>query len=302
VQGGCGACHVGSKWSDVKAFDHRKQTTLTLTGKHATLACRACHRAIGPDKFERVQTGCKECHAHAKVHSDEDHPDGKYTTKQCMQCHGIIQHDPPRPQPLVLFHGPASAFPLVKGHKGIPCADCHSGRNTFGKLAFDGISTECGDVCHVDVAHEGALGKQCTTCHESGRWEAVKFDHQRVWPIESDHVAATCAACHGVDKRFRGTPRRCIGCHAADDVHRGALGTTCDRCHLANGENRFNHALSSRFKLEGKHRAVTCDGCHPSSAFKPRPTECAGCHPEPRAHFGKFGTWCARCHTAKGWR
>jgi hypothetical protein len=142
----------------------------------------------------------------------------------------------------------------------------------------------------------------------SGQWEALKFEHL-AYPLEGDHRAAACTSCHGASKLFKGAPRRCAdaACHARDDVHAGTLGTTCDRCHLGSGDNRFSHTISAKFKLEGKHLAVACADCHPpdgagSRAFKPRPFNCSGCHPEPRVHFRKYGTFCERCHTTGGWR
>ncbi len=298
VPGGCATCHGGVKWKSVNAFDHRKQTKFALVGKHSTLTCASCHR--GP-AFETVQRGCKECHAHRTVHADEDHPNGKYKTSQCLDCHVNNLHHP-RPV-LSMYHGPTSVFPLSKGHVAVPCVDCHKRRTKRGDIAFDSVSMECGAECHADVAHQGALGAKCTRCHISGVWEAVKLQHE-AFPLEGAHRDVTCAGCHGTDKKFKGTPRRCAdaACHARDDVHAGALGTTCDRCHLANGDNRFNHAISAKFKLDGKHVTVPCADCHPSKSFKPRPMSCFGCHPDPRAHFGKYGTLCERCHTTRAWR
>ena len=302
VPGGCASCHAASKWTSVASFAHGTHTKLSLAGKHAVIACRDCHRATGPGNFEDFhgQTGCKECHAHATVHADAQHPTGRFTTQQCTQCH---QGSPPPRSPnlLSIAHGPSSTFPLVKGHRAVLCTQCHVERDARGRTVFDRLSVECGR-CHED-AHRGALGGQCATCHQSGIWDAVKFEHT-TYALEGDHRDLTCVTCHGTDKKFKGAPRRCAdaACHGRDDVHRGQLGGTCDRCHLANGDNRFNHAISSKFKLDGRHRGVACEDCHPSREFKPRPFACAGCHPEPRAHFGKYGTWCERCHTTKGWR
>jgi hypothetical protein len=299
VPGGCASCHDGSKWRTITAFAHGKQTKFPLVGRHADLQCRGCHRGAA---FETVQKGCKECHAHATVHADEDHPKGRFTTAQCTNCHVNNLHDP-RPVSLSIFHGPRAPFPLMKGHKSVPCVDCHTRRGARGKTVFDGVSMECGEHCHEDVAHEGVLGATCTQCHVPGVWQALKFEHTR-YPLEGAHREAACTTCHGTDKKFKGAPRRCAdaACHARDDVHQGALGTTCDRCHLANGDNRFSHTISAKFKLDGKHLAVACEDCHPTKAFKPRPFNCSGCHPEPGIHFAKYGTYCERCHTTKGWR
>jgi hypothetical protein len=261
VAGGCAACHTGSKWTSMK-FNH-STTKMELRFKHADIKCRACHRGSSPTQFEDFKgvTGCKDCHQHATVHADPANPKGKYTTKQCLDCHQQPISDPGGPNNAILiFHGPKSKFPLVKGHKAVPCVDCHTGRTTKGRVTFDGISTECGDTCHEDSAHEGLLGKQCTKCHTSGTWDALFFEHTR-YPLDGEHAQVKCDGCHGTDKKFRGTPRTCgdARCHARDDVHGGSLGKSCNRCHLTNGDNRFNHQISAKFKLDGKHTGVTCD-------------------------------------------
>lgn len=294
--GGCAGCHTAVKWTVVGAFQHAT-TKFALGGKHRDLACGACHRSVGAIVFERVAAGCKGCHAHRSVHADADHPRGKYTTAQCTNCHVNNMQEPPH-RPQALFHGPQSAFPLVKGHARIPCSDCHAlqqGRR------FDAPSPACGPACHRD-AHAGALGTECQRCHVSGQWVALAFTHAR-YPLVGEHATAACSSCHGTSRTFRGTPRRCgdAACHARDDAHRGALGTACDRCHLATGENRFNHVISAKYKLDGKHLTVPCADCHPSRAFKPRPFACAGCHPEPAVHKGVHGTFCERCHTTQNW-
>jgi hypothetical protein len=94
----CAVCHAPSMefnptvkgpppaWKPNR-FDHGKNTKWRLTGKHATLACSACHRPSSPPKFERLKSGtaCMACHA--KVHADDAHPSGKFTDAQCVQCH-----------------------------------------------------------------------------------------------------------------------------------------------------------------------------------------------------------------------
>lgn len=307
---GCAACHTAVKWTAVSAFRHAEETKFRLVGKHADLRCRACHRGDAAT-FEnfRGQTGCKECHAHATVHADAQHPDGRYTSQQCTQCHVNNMHDEPRSRILLVYHGPQSRFPLAKAHAGVPCSDCHATRTARGRPVFDGLSTECGPTCHVDVAHGGALGPTCSRCHAPGQWEAVGFVHDR-YPLVGDHATAACASCHGASKAYRGTPRTCgdAACHARDDVHAGSLGTRCNRCHLPTGENRFDHLISSKYKLDNKHAEVACDGCHPPTVdgrarlYKPRPMTCAGCHPDPAIHKGLHGTFCERCHTTRGWR
>jgi hypothetical protein len=84
----CADCHRTQTWSP-HVFDHAKHTKLALAGKHATIACRACHRGKRPDDFENFlgSTSCLACHEHRNVHADALHPTGKYSDTQCLSCH-----------------------------------------------------------------------------------------------------------------------------------------------------------------------------------------------------------------------
>jgi hypothetical protein len=309
----CGTCHPTTAWK-AKIFNHGKHTKFELTFKHASISCRACHRGKSPSDFENFngQTGCKECHQHRTVHSDKDHPNGKYTTSQCLQCHRAggdleVKYD----QIVSVYHGPKSNFPLVKEHKNVPCEDCHTSRSAKGKTSFEKESPECGDRCHKDSLHKGTLGKKCTPCHSSGTWDALNFDHQvdkfpdgsKGYPLKGEHKNNKCESCHGVNRQFKDTPRECSapGCHAEDDAHKGRLGQDCGKCHVETGDNLFNHNSMSAFHLDGGHLKVRCADCHPSVTFKPRPMTCFGCHPEPAVHKGQYGTQCEQCHTTRMW-
>ena len=72
----CGMCHPsgGPKFTP-NVFNHGKNTKFALTGKHATVGCRGCHRGKGPSDFEDFNhdTQCMDCHQHKKVHADEEH-------------------------------------------------------------------------------------------------------------------------------------------------------------------------------------------------------------------------------------
>jgi len=93
----------------------------------------------------------------------------------------------------------------------------------------------------------------------------------------------------------------CAGCHA--DVHAGQLAvkgaTDCARCHDAANpwkeKLRFDHQKDSRYKLDGKHKPLACDKCHPvvqvakgveARRYRPLPLECQGCHDD--HHKGAF--------------
>jgi len=316
----CGICHPsgGPKFTP-KVFNHTARTKFELTGKHADVDCRACHRGKSPSDFERLTSlisskgavDCMGCHQHTNVH-DKKYKNSDCTTGGCHSAAGKIEVD--YKKLTERYHGPKSDFPLVKGHKGVPCADCHTGRSgKKGLTTFDKIPANCNasGKCHEDSLHKGTLGQECTYCHTSGVWDALKFDHNKPFPkdakgevsqfpLKGEHLKNDCEDCHP-QRKFAETPATCSaeGCHAADDAHKGRLGDKCERCHVETGDMLFNHNTMSAFHLDGKHLEVRCADCHPSITFKPRPTNCFGCHPEPAVHKGQYGTECEQCHTTR---
>ena len=320
----CGTCHPsgGPKFTPT-AFNHGTRTKFDLKFKHAEQTCRNCHRGKGPADFEKFDFDpnkeCMGCHAHAKVHQDPDHPRGKYKNSQCLGCH-MHPGDPTirtgKDNVIVTeVHGANGSFPLVKKHKGVACADCHTGRDKRNKTSFSGLKPDCdaSGQCHEDSLHKGSLGKTCMPCHSSGTWDALKFNHDKpfpddakgevnAFPLKGEHKKNKCEACHPT-RDFAAAKPQCSaeGCHKNDDAHKGRLGDKCERCHVETGDNIFNHNTMSRFRLDGKHLTVRCNDCHPSVTFKPRPSNCFGCHPEPAVHRGQYGTGCEQCHSTRTW-
>lgn len=74
----CASCHTANGWNRV-SFDHGKQTSFALTGKHAKAACYACHVQKNVSDASLTET-CFSCHAKEDVHR------GKFG-KNCGQCH-----------------------------------------------------------------------------------------------------------------------------------------------------------------------------------------------------------------------
>ena len=237
----CETCHPsgGPKFTP-NNFNHGAHTKFKLEFKHAEQTCRACHRGSSPSDFERFTLNpnkdCKSCHAHAKVHSDEEHPDGKYKSSQCLQCHrnGGNPGQKDKSPLLAEVHGPNGRFPLIKRHKDVACASCHTGRDSKGKTSFSELKPNCNAAgqCHEDSLHKGTLGEKCMTCHVSGIWDALKFDHDKpfpkdakgkvdAFPLKGEHKKNKCEACHP-QRKFAEAPTTCAaeGCHKEDDAHK----------------------------------------------------------------------------------
>jgi hypothetical protein len=288
----CETCHSTVDWSKTSRFDHKDKANWALTGKHAVVLCRKCHRGESPAAFEKFQpkTPCMGCHAHTNVHKKQ------FRNDQCLSCHKMPGVKQSKEAAVDKFHGPASSFPLDGGHRGVACVKCHPSENDFSSAP-----KQCGPQCHKDELHKGSLGPDCQRCHEGGRWPAVDFSHNddASWKLEGEHVRVACISCHP-QRKFKPTPKVCAECHREDDVHKGALGNKCEACHVPSAKSTFNHNTQSRFKLEGKHAKATCAQCHPDVRFKPRPVECVGCHVD--VHEGRYGKRCEQCHNVTNFK
>jgi hypothetical protein len=91
----------------------------------------------------------------------------------------------------------------------------------------------------------------------------------------------------------------CRDCH--EDKHFGEFKQDCAGCHelAAWSPAHFDHATAA-YKLEGKHVATPCRGCHASkTSFVVGGTACLDCHQSPHG-ADKQGA-CETCHTANNW-
>lgn len=325
----CDACHTTSGWKNIAAgfaFDHSK-TEYPLLGKHAQVACIACH-ANGDFKKKIAFAACVDCHK-------PDPHSGQFAARakkgECAECHTVEGWKPSLFD--VKMHD-TSAYPLKGKHTAVECAKCHTpaGKATIYKVKF----AACTD-CHKD-AHDGQFAaaphyNKCENCHtvmDFHRTTYTMAQHRNTrFPLTGAHAAVACGDCHKLGAGgsgakilgFKFEDRSCTACHT--DPHKGefndkmarkrADGTPfgCEACHNVRSWaeiNSFDHS-KTKFALVGAHRTVTCNECHKAttsyeSRFKGTPQQCEACHED--AHDGQFvakdaKTHCAECHTAKAW-
>jgi hypothetical protein len=206
---------------------------------------------------------------------------------------------------------------LAKAHAALEgagnCAQCHEA----GKKVTPARCLTCHKPIADRIARKTGVHRkvtdQCVTCHvehagvngELRHLDTRTFDHaaETGYALEGQHArtAANCAACH-TQRSFLEARTTCSSCHA--DVHKGALGAECTRCHTTKAPFKesgrvFDHT-TARFPLTGAHREVACEKCHKRGVF--RGTDfgtCATCHQDP--HRRKFGAACTACHTTDKW-
>jgi hypothetical protein len=133
-----------------------------------------------------------------------------------------------------------------------------------------------------------------------------------------------CELCH---KKFdkKAQSQLCMDCHkdVGKDVsdkkgHHGRIDTSkeCKECHAEHkgrdfkaaefDHKKFDHKLTD-YELKGGHLAekVKCESCHKTGKkFREAPTVCHTCHEkdDEKAHKGKLGKDCAKCHSEKDWK
>ena len=294
----CDSCHDTRAWKPA-SFSHDTATRFALRGKHRSAKCADCHGGppVGGATGPVFQTGrdkpgsaCIDCHR-----KDDQHK-GTLGT-ECGACHterdwkerGRFDHD-------------KTAFALRGRHREAKCDSCHKSAN-HKEAPKDCIG------CHrSDDKHKGTLGTECAACHTERNWkERSRFDHDKTaFALRGRHREATCESCHK-SANPKETPKDCIGCHRADDKHKGTLGTACGDCHAERDWKSapgFDHART-KFPLRHAHAVppLACKSCHIDvQHLRSTALDCHACHKKNDKHEGQLGTRCESCHDERSWK
>lgn len=272
---------------------------------HAKLQndCSNCHASF----FKSAQaTLCLDCHkeiaADIKAGTGFHGRASEVAANDCNHCHtdhigrdaDILLFDK------VLFDHSVTDFTLEGKHRTQPCEACHEAGTRFSKAP-----SQCIDCHRKDDPHGGTFGTDCASCHSAEGWSATRaFDHSKTdFPLDGSHRKIACTSCHTGETGEK-LPLDCIGCHAIQDVHHGAMGRKCDSCHSPAKwtEVRFVHERDTSFALEGKHAQATCESCHKTNAYDTTlGVACIDCHRADDPHAGKLGERCESCHKPSGW-
>jgi hypothetical protein len=227
----CADCHDERSWKSAPRFDHAR-TRFALRHAHAVpaapsvpgagagggrgLTCQACH--ADATRMRGTPLDCASCHAKHDRHEGQLGP-------RCESCHDE------RSWKVAAFDHTRTRFALLGRHAQTACKDCHASPR------FKDASRECA-ACHAkDDHHRGRFGTACESCHNPRHWALWHFDHAKRtrFVLEGAHATLACERCHGqpAPKGKAAAPLgdTCLACHRRDDVHDGAFGAGCERCH-----------------------------------------------------------------------
>ena len=313
----CTSCHDTRDWKQTPLFDHAS-TAYPLTGRHAKVACAACHKPV-PEGQAVVFKGlpfanCTDCHKD---------PHANALGPRCTDCHvtdgwKLIQGKG--------FDHDKTRYPLRGLHAKVTCGGCHQERGPKPPFAA------CRD-CHKDEHGGAARGRPgwsaCERCHTVDGYRPARFtlaDHDTTtYPLRGAHRATPCALCHRPQKPAPASAVKvdlappataCTDCHRDPHRWRAQTPPACTVCHaVATWRGPVYAHEQTRFPLTGRHEAVTCVACHkapegaepPAPAFGGEPTVCTGCHQDvhkdtmTRTAAETAGVDCARCHVTRDW-
>jgi len=147
----CEQCHNDRGWKVAVVFDH-DLARFPLIGKHADIACDACHTS---KRYREAPLPCLDCHRKDDVHKAA-------LGVKCGDCHNPISW-----ADWSFDHDRQTKFALAGAHARVDCADCH--RPNQQK-----ISSVCVDCHRADDVHAGRFGTDCGRCHTASSFKALR--------------------------------------------------------------------------------------------------------------------------------
>jgi len=289
IQLSCESCHTPEGWRPLRrdpAFNHDRQTSFPLTGRHTATACVSCHLDLVFTEPRLLGDGCQSCHA--DVHRGHLGP-------TCSSCHSTTDFSL---APAEAIHA-RTTFPLTGAHRLIACASCHADApdGRFAPPDAACFSCHAQDYLRAPLDHAAAgFPTTCEHCHGTLTFSVVGgFDHAsyaRGFALVGAHTRLACGSCHsgpGFSVPWEPAGQDdCYACHAADHarVH-PSFPTTCAQCHTVQtwAGATFDH--DPLFPIfSGRHAGTwaSCQTCH----VQPGTFEvfsCLNCHEHRRSEM-----------------
>jgi len=294
---GCVLCHV--ELQGVDTFPHESL-------QDARVDCSRCHAEEHDAWMRGVHDGdpgngaaaasCAECHGAHDVQPASDPRSRVFPLNlpdTCERCH---RPDPPADHPapfgelVAKYETSAHGVGLRKSGLIVTatCASCHGSHEIMPGSDPDSSTSRaqlpytCG-ACHVGILNgylAGAHGSAflagvndvpvCTDCHSEHSIDRADSKGSTVSP---EHVAATCARCHGDDDlaKEHGLPRTSLlswgrSYHGIASALGEEGAANCASCH---GFHEILPSSDERSRIHPSNLEETCGGCHQgwSAAF-----------------------------------
>ncbi|HPI40107.1 MAG TPA: hypothetical protein PLJ21_04840, partial [Pseudobdellovibrionaceae bacterium] len=212
----CSQCHEESSWKNTHNFNHNKDTSFSIDGKHLDLKCNDCHlpgqKVVSPKKssgplrptspkkpiYHWAQLNLKTCETcHKSPHQNEFSKE--LLNKKCTSCHTtqdwFIQKSDTG------FDHDKTKFQLTGAHKSAKCSDCH-GETRKKKFKFKSEASRFCIDCHKNIHEKQFKFKQdlenCSQCHSTEKFSPLsQFDHSETkYQLKEAHETLKCADCH----------------------------------------------------------------------------------------------------------
>jgi hypothetical protein len=189
----CSKCHNIDGFNLFSfTVEQHNEGAFCLKGAHLAIPCYDCHRKQDKWSFRKIGISCRDCHQdiHQNIIETKYYPDAN-----CISCHKESRWSD------IAFDHTKTDFLLTGGHTGKSCRVCHFKTDADGKVQqkFKGLSQSCSN-CHSDN-HRNQFEKNgttnCTDCHGTENWKALKFDHNKTaFRLDGKHINVSCAKCH----------------------------------------------------------------------------------------------------------
>lgn len=142
------------------------------------LNCVSCHK----------NNACSNCHTLSKNRTEVT-----LSHENCMPC-----HEKALDENCNLCHGKAKKASFTHAKTGWPLKSFHK-------------SLQC-QACHKNQTEYTALNPNCSSCHNTNKWQPGTFNHGVTGLIlDENHRENDCESCH-IERRFD-KPPQCSECH-----------------------------------------------------------------------------------------
>lgn len=240
--------------------------------------CSHCHAPV----HCVTDTRCQDCHL--EVARQRSEAVGLHSrlpgTERCQSCH--VEH---RGREVMITefaflnvdHTKLSGFSLeqhLTDYDGEPmhCDSCHD-QQRFIQETLDCLTCHAQEDHELMALHIERYGLDCLACHD-GVDRYSDFDHDDSYVLDGAHLDVACLDCH-LEQQYAGISRTCAGCHQDPQLHLGAFGSDCTRCHTTTAW-RPAFLVGHTFDLEhGDTGLLECQTCHIDAYYA---NTCYGCH------------------------